>query len=152
MKPTEILKKVFVTASVTFTVFVYLLYFFAFRITADSLSEALSLRMLTGFFLFGALLGLTGVFTDSLKLSALIKRLIHFGLTLANFILTLLLISGYAEMGQSQHASLNTATRVAVMLIIFVAVYWICVGDSALVKKLFGNKKSKSDYKPVYKK
>ncbi len=153
MKPAPTVKRMFVTGCVTFTVFVYLLYFFAFRITAGSVSEALSVRMLTGFFLFGALLGLTNAFLDTLSDTRVPKRLIHFGLTLANFVLTLLIISGYAEMGQSANAPLNTATRIAVMLIVFVALYWVCVGIGALIKKLFANaSKNGRNYTSVYKK
>lgn len=153
MKTSDLIKKVFVTASVTFTVFVYLLYFFAFRITSGSVSEALSLRMLTGFFLFGALLGLTGALLEAKSPEKLPKRLVHFAATLINFVLTLLIISGYAEMGQSSKSPLNTATRIAVMLIVFVVIYWICVGVSALFKRIFENSsKNKKNYTSVYKK
>ena len=153
MKPASTIKKMFVTASVTFTVFVYLLYFFAFRITSDSVGEALSLRMLTGFFLFGALLGLTNAFLEAKSQTKLPKRPVHFAATLVNFVLTLLIVSGYAGMGQSANAPYNTATRVAVMLIVFVAIYWLCVGVRFLVSKLFEKgQKDKKDYTPVYKK
>jgi len=149
MKPTQVIKRVFLTAAVTFTVFVYILYLMR-DIVAPGSSETLQLSFLNGSLLFGAFLGLTGAFTDSLKLSGAAKRLIHFAVTAVNFVVTMLLISGYLKGGESDKSPYNVPARLAVTLILFVVIYWIAAGIGALVRKLRDKRGSdKSDYKPM---
>ena len=149
MEATQVIKRVFLTAAVTFTAFVYILYL-AKDVVAPGSTETLQLSFLNGSLLFGAFLGLTGAFTDSLKLSGAVKRLIHFVITAVNFVVTMLLISGYLKGGESEKSPYNVPARLVITLILFVVIYWIAAGIGALVKNLRAKRGSdKSDYKPM---
>ena len=141
----SILKRIVYSSAITFTLAVYLLYFFRSLIPTQEQS-ALSISYLNGFLLFGALLGLTNALTDRWTVQGILKRLVHFFVTAANFFVSILWITGYLASGNELNSPLTVPNRILYSLIAYVAVYLLCVGIRALYRLLFCRHKTDEEY------
>lgn len=152
MKALPTLKRMGLTATVTFTVFVYALYLLAACIPTEHGTIAatyLSVAYLNGFFLFGALLGLTNAWLDSTKLKQGFRRLWHFIITLVNFLVSVMLLSGNFSNSAQGNTALTLPKQIFYTLLLFTVLYWICIAVRACFKKLLGLGKKDTGYQSV---
>ncbi len=148
MKMKNACKRIVFAAALTFTLAVYLLYFFRSLIPSQE-GSTLSISYLNGFLLFGALLGLTNVLTDRMKADGILKRLIHFFATAVNFFVSIMLATGYLASGNETNSPLTVPNRILYCLIAYVVVYLICVGLRALYRLIFCRAKKSEEYTSV---
>lgn len=148
MKIKNIAKRILFTAALTFTLAVYLLYFFRSLIPSQE-SGTLSISFLNGFLLFGVLLGLTNVLTEKMNTAKILVRLTHFFVTGVNFFLSVLLVTGYLASGMESNSPLTVPNRILYCLIAYVAVYLVCMGLGGLFRLIFGRSKTNGEYTSV---
>jgi hypothetical protein len=133
MKIKSILTRALRTACFSFTIGVYALYALKTLISPNSNLD-LSFGLLSGFLLFGALLGLTNSVLDGSKLEGILKRVLHFFATCANLFVSIGLVGEYLIEDPMSNSPLSLPNKILYFLIAYVLIYFICVGIAALIR------------------
>lgn len=135
------LKRILTGGCVFYTVFMTITYIAGYFILENS--EYLSVKTSFSFLLFALILSWASSLLFSDKLTAVIRVLIHFVVTVLGFYIIFIVGGGYYKNGRT--------TLVA--LILFIFAYIIAMIAFYAVRRLMANKKTEEEpYKPSFKK
>lgn len=149
MKIKTTVGRIFKTACICFTLAVYVLNAFKAAISPDS-SLNLSFGLLSGFLVFGALLGLTNSLLDRSKLEGIVKRVIHFFATCANLFFSIGFLGGYLIEDPMSNSPISLPNKILYFFIAYVVIYFVFVGVGAIVKMISNkSKEANLEYESV---